>query len=309
MTVIALPPNGTVLLADGLTPVRPRQVLTLAQLEALKFRPALSSTAGSQAFGFSTTNPAGVVVDAEARLPAGYSVLSVPQDSGARTIGIQISSATDHLAPETCAIITGLPSNGTVLLADGMTSVTQGQTLTAVQLKRLRFRPAIDAVGQISDLHYLIVGPTGGALAGCVLLIVRPAAPPLSATARSAPDPASVAESSSAGSAGPAARLETRLSSGSSSKLLLSVAADGKGRQEAREPCTAVGYRHAGARPRPEGQARTFLNWKPSAATKCFSKLPLMMRHCRKSDDRSGGVRTPPTAASLVCWPTSPVLD
>jgi hypothetical protein len=222
MTVTALPPNGTVLLADGSTPVRPRQVLTLAQLEALKFRPALSSTAGSQAFGFSTTNPAGVVVDAEARLPAGYSVLSVPQDSGARTIGIQLSD-TDRHASETCAIITALPSNGTLLLADGATTVTQGQTLTAAQLKRLRFRPAIDAVGQISDLSYLMIGSAGGALAGCVLLIVRPAAPPFSATAAGVPAPAGAAESSSAGAAGPAALLDTRLSSGSLSKSIRSV--------------------------------------------------------------------------------------
>jgi hypothetical protein len=220
--VTALPPNGTVLLADGFTPVRPRQVLTLAQLEALKFRPALSSAAGSQAFGSSTTNPAGVVVEAEARLPAGYSVLSVPQGSGARTIGIQLS-ATDRLASETCAIITALPSNGTVLLADGVTTVTQGQTLTAAQLKRLRFRPAIDAVGQISDLSYLAIRPAGSALAGCVLLIVAPATLPLSATARRTPAPAAVAESSNAASAGAAALLDTYCSSTSSSTLIPSV--------------------------------------------------------------------------------------
>ena len=222
MTVIALPPNGTVLLADGFTPVRLMQVLTLTQLSALKFRPALSSTAGSQAFESSAANPAGLAVDAEARLPAGYSVLSLPQDSGARTIGIETSTANDHPASETCAIIIRLPSNGTVLFADGMTAVTQGQTLTAAQLKRLRFKPAIDAVGQISDLSYLIVSPAGGALAGCVLLIVHPAAPPLPATARS-PAPASVAESSSAGSTGPAALVDTRLSSGSLSKLIPSA--------------------------------------------------------------------------------------
>ena len=217
MTVIALPPNGTVLLADGFTPVRLMQVLTLTQLSALKFRPALSSTAGSQAFESSTANPAGVAIDAEARLPAGYSVLSLPQDSGARTIGIEISAANDQPASETCAIIIRLPSNGTVLFADGMTAVAQGQTLSTAQLKRLRFKPAIDAVGQISDLSYLIVSPAGGALAGCVLLIVRPAAPPLHATVRA---PASVAESSSAGPTSPAALSDTRLSSGSLSKLI-----------------------------------------------------------------------------------------
>lgn len=232
MTVTALPPNGTVLLADGFTPVRPRQVLTLAQLEALKFRPALSSTAGSQASGSSTTNPAGEVVEAEARLPAGYSVLSVPEGSGARTIGIQISADTDHPAAGSCAIITGLPSNGSVLLADGTTVVTQGQTLTAAQLKRLRFRPAADATGQISDLSYLAIRAAGSALAGCVLLIVAPATLPLSATTRRTPAPAAVAERSSAGSAG-AALLDAYRSSTSSSKLISSVQrTDDEGKQD-----------------------------------------------------------------------------
>lgn len=222
MTVTALPPNGTVL--DGFTPVRLGQVLTLAHLGALKFRPALSGAAGSPGFGPPTANPAGAVVGADTGLPAGCAVLSVPQDSGARTIGIQISRRSDSRASGSYAIITGLPSNGVVRLADGMTAVAQGQTLTAAQLKRLRFRPAIDAVGQISNLTYLMIGSAGN-LAGCVLLIVRPAAPPLSAAARGAP--ASVAESSSAGSAGPAARPEARLSFGSASKLIPSVLPSG----------------------------------------------------------------------------------
>jgi large repetitive protein len=183
MTVTALPPNGTVLLADGFTPVRLQQALTLAELSGLKFKPALSSTAGSQCSDSSTTEQARSVVDDEAWLPAGYSILSVPQHSGARTIGIQICAAADSAASQSYAIITELPSNGIVLLADGTTSVVQGQTLTAAQLRRLRFRPAATAAGQISNLSFLMVHAAGSA-AGCSLLIVRPAAP---LTVRSAP--------------------------------------------------------------------------------------------------------------------------
>jgi len=176
MTVTALPPNGTVLLPDGFTPVHLRQALTLAELSGLKFKPAMSSAAGSQCSAPSTTGQARSVVDDEAWLPAGYSILNVPQHSGARTIGIQICTGADSAASESCAIITELPSNGTVLLADGTTNVAQGQTLTAAQLKRLRFRPAVAAVGQISNLSFLMVRAAGSA-AGCSLLIVHPAAP------------------------------------------------------------------------------------------------------------------------------------
>ena len=193
MTVTALPPTGTVLLADGLTPVRLGQTLTLAQLGALRFRPAQSGTAGRPGFGSPTGNPVGAVAGAEAGLPAGHAVFSVPQNSGARTIGVQISFDPDLRASGSYAIITALPANGAVLLADGTIAVTQGQTLTAAQFKRLRFRPAADASGQISTLSYLIIGPAGGAVAGCVLLIVGPAPPPLSATGRSGHAPASLA--------------------------------------------------------------------------------------------------------------------
>lgn len=152
VTVTALPSDGTVLLANGFTPVRLRQTLSLAQLETLKYRPAQSSEAGP---------------------PASYSVLSVPQNSGARTVGIRISTS------EAYAIMTELPSNGSVLFQDGTTAVARGQTLTAAQLKRLRFKPAVDAAGQISNLSYLVVGPAGSAVAGCVLLIVGPTTPPV----------------------------------------------------------------------------------------------------------------------------------
>src|SRR5689334_3797874 len=139
MTVTALPPNGTVLLADGFTPVRLQQALTLAELSALKFKPALSGTVGGQCSAPSTAKQAQSVADDEAWLPAGYSILSVPQHSGARTIGIQICAGADSATSESYTIITELPSNGSVLLADGKTSVVQGQTLTATQLRRLRF--------------------------------------------------------------------------------------------------------------------------------------------------------------------------
>ena len=233
MTVTALPPNGTVLLADGFTPVRLRQVLPLDQLQALKFRPALSSTAGSRGFGSLTARQTSVVVSAEARLPAGYSVLSVPQDSGARTIGIQLSTGFDHPASESYVIITGLPSNGSVLLADGTTHVAQGQTLTAAQLKRLRFRPAVDAVGHISNLSYLALDPAGSAVAGCVLLVVGPAIPRLSATARSAPTPVTAVRSSVVVAAGAAAPFNAQLSSTSPSRLIPSlVRAEKSGRKD-----------------------------------------------------------------------------
>ena len=57
--VTALPSNGTILLADGITPVNLGQSLTVTQLVGLKFRPALNSFATSSSFGFTVSDPAG----------------------------------------------------------------------------------------------------------------------------------------------------------------------------------------------------------------------------------------------------------
>src|SRR5664279_5308776 len=59
VTVTTLPSNGTILLADGITPVNLGQSLTVAQLVGLKFRPALNSFATSSSFGFTVSDPAG----------------------------------------------------------------------------------------------------------------------------------------------------------------------------------------------------------------------------------------------------------
>lgn len=219
MNVTALPPNGTVLLADGVTPVRLNQVLTMAECRALKFKPALNSAAGSSRFG-RTTKPDCAVVDTETWLPAGLSTMSAPQDSGARTVGIKVCRE----ALASCAIITELPSNGTILLADGTSPVAVGQTLTAAQLTRLRFRPARGAEGHISNLSYLVVGAAGSAIAGCVLFVVHPAAPPSRSTSYSTPTPATMVESSSEASANPAALQDARLPSIPSSGTDRSVA-------------------------------------------------------------------------------------
>jgi hypothetical protein len=58
MAVTALPPNGTVLLANGLTPVRLRQVLTLAQLRSLKAPARIGSSGLALAAPLAST-PAG----------------------------------------------------------------------------------------------------------------------------------------------------------------------------------------------------------------------------------------------------------
>ncbi len=62
-------------------------------------------------------------------------------------VSLGLSAPTDADANSTLVItVTGLPTIGTVLLADGTTAVVNGQTLTAAELVGLQYRPPLDHV-------------------------------------------------------------------------------------------------------------------------------------------------------------------
>src|SRR6202048_679782 len=151
--VTGLPSAGFVLKADSLTPVVLGDALTAAELAALTFAPTS--------------------LRSEETLPGNGLVIYVPQDCGRLPIPLFADLAAGTAA-DTPVVITELPSNGSVFLANGMTAVVRGQAITAAQLCGLTFRPAADAVGQISLLRYR---GSEEALTGEVLLVVGPAVP------------------------------------------------------------------------------------------------------------------------------------
>jgi len=77
VTVTALPTDGAVMLSNG-TVLTKGQVLTVAQLTGLTFRPWSTVTSGSSTFSYSVTDPAGTVAAGSAKLavvaPAAASV-------------------------------------------------------------------------------------------------------------------------------------------------------------------------------------------------------------------------------------------
>jgi len=157
VTVTGLPRAGVVLKSDGLTRVALGDTLTAAELTALTFTP--------------------VSIRSGEGLPWNGPVIYAPQNCGRLPIPLFAELAAGTAA-DTSVVITELPSNGSVFLADGMTAIVLGQAITAAQLCGLTFRPVADSVGQISLLSYR--GPEQ-ALSGEVLLIVGPAVPSLGA--------------------------------------------------------------------------------------------------------------------------------
>src|SRR5262249_42357343 len=106
---------GTVLLADGITPVTLGETLTVAQLTGLKFRPTLDSFGTSSTFAFTVSDPASNTASATATLvigssntplvtaPAGLtensSSLTVPENTTAPAIAIPPPSTPNFPAP------------------------------------------------------------------------------------------------------------------------------------------------------------------------------------------------------------------
>ena len=125
------------------------ETLTVAELAGLNLAPALRSR---EAY------------------PWNGSVVYVPRNCGRVPLPLLASLPAD-LVDDAPVEITDLPSNGSVFLADGMTAIACGQAIMAAQLCGLTFRPAADAVGQISMLRYQSHDQV---LIGEVLLVVGP---------------------------------------------------------------------------------------------------------------------------------------
>ena len=74
--------------------------------------------------------------------------------------------------------MTGLPSDGVILPADGITKVGFGAVLTVAQLTGLMFRPTAGLAGQSSDFTYLVTNPAGLSAPGVETLAINASSPP-----------------------------------------------------------------------------------------------------------------------------------
>src|SRR4029434_7650824 len=100
--------------------------------------------------------------------------VTVGEDSGHRPLGIPATPAVDGDPPT--ITVTGIPnaSIGTVYLSDGTTPVTNGMTLSSVQLTGLVFHPVADANGAAGNFSYSVSDGNGGSDSQTVTLSVTP---------------------------------------------------------------------------------------------------------------------------------------
>ena len=155
ITVTGLPTVGTITLANG-TPVTNGQVLTAAQLAGLQFdAPADLLASTSTSFTYSVSDGT-VTVNAGTTISvtpvndapvASSSTITVAEESANTPLGL--TAPTDVDGNALTITVTGLPSVGTITLANG-TPVTNGQVLTAAQLAGLQFDAPADLLASTS---------------------------------------------------------------------------------------------------------------------------------------------------------------
>src|SRR5216683_2354047 len=181
----ALPTDGTVYLADGVTAVTSGEILTVAQLIGLTFKPTSGVFSQSSTFIYTVTDPSGLSASGSATLAIGPDTtppvttaasLTVAENAGATAIGIAAPTDPNYSASQLSVMLTGtLPTDGTLYLADGVTAVTSGEILTVAQLTGLKFAPTPGAVALSEQLTYSVTDPAGLSTSGSATVAIAPA--------------------------------------------------------------------------------------------------------------------------------------
>jgi hypothetical protein len=181
VTVTGLPSDGAVLLSDGITQVMAGEALTVAQLTGLMFKPIAGTFETSSILPFTVTDPPGLSATGTATLGIGPDTvppttsagsLTVAQNSVPTRIGITAPTDPNYSASQLTVKVTGLPTDGTVLLSDGITQVMAGEVLTVAQLTGLMFKPPPGAFGKSSTFTYTVSDPSGLSATGAASLAI-----------------------------------------------------------------------------------------------------------------------------------------
>ena len=112
--------------------------------------------------------------------PAGNPAVSSPNvvvtENVPAALGITAPTDPNYATSALTITVAGVPSNGTVTLADGTTAVTAGETLSADQLSSLRFTPISGLSDATSSFAYTVADPAGRSSTGVATLAIGDAA-------------------------------------------------------------------------------------------------------------------------------------
>jgi Hint domain-containing protein len=199
--VTALPADGTVYLADGVTPVINGELLSAAQLTGLTFS---DGAVGSSTFSYLVMDPNTIYTTGTEAIVSGSSATGSATLTVATAVGPVTTPATLAVAANTATAssigiiaptggvgtltvtVMGLPGYGlpvsgtptavgTVTLSDGVTPVTVGETLTVAQLTGLMFTPTTGDAAFSTGFTYEVTDTSGNSNLGTAELDINPA--------------------------------------------------------------------------------------------------------------------------------------
>ncbi len=173
--------GDTVTLFDGNTPVGSGTVLADGSwaVGASALSGGTHSLTASQQDGAGNVSALSaalsLVIDLTAPV-ATAAALTVNPGAGPTPIGIAAPSDPDNPAGALTVMVTALPGDGTVTLADGTTAVSLGETLTVAQLTGLDFTAGANQAGTSGSFGYTVTDPAGNTATGNATLTVAAAA-------------------------------------------------------------------------------------------------------------------------------------
>src|SRR6185437_9684551 len=170
VTVRSLPTDGMVLLSNGVMPVRVGETLSVTQLTGLEFKPKPGVSGQTSTLTYTVTDPSRLSASGSETLTIGADTsppvtvdptLTVAENAAATAINIPAPTDPNYAASQLTVTVTALPTDGKVLLANGTTPVTVGETLTVAQLTGLEFKPTAGQFNQSSTFTYSVKDPAG----------------------------------------------------------------------------------------------------------------------------------------------------
>src|SRR5205823_4503863 len=94
-------------------------------------------------------------------------------NSRATAIGIVAPTDAHDAASALSVTVTGLPTDGTIFLADGSTPVALKEPLSVAQLTGLEFKPTADLFGQSSTFTYSVTDAAGNTANSIATLAIQ----------------------------------------------------------------------------------------------------------------------------------------
>jgi hypothetical protein len=192
-TVTAVPAAtlGNIVLGDGTTVVVGNAVYTLSELQGMQFKAVPDANGGPATFSWKVTDNGGTanggvdtlteslaisvtaVNDAPVRMAGAVTNLSVAEDTPVTSLGLGglaygPGGGSDEATQSLTCTVTAMPTAtlGTIVLADGTTSVIANTTYTLAQLQGMQFKAAANANGGPSTFAWTVTDGGGTANGG-----------------------------------------------------------------------------------------------------------------------------------------------